>query len=357
MADIGGIGSFAGGFAQGFQRSREQRRMRDVMNMEQERAKRQEQRQEQQFDRRMKLGEDQAEQLEFHRRVQEDLQQKQFQLQQRGADLQIADKMMGLLNPQVPKPVRQLMLKKFAPAMGIDPASAEFRDFSTMVGQLDSDTLTGIREAIGVMLPSAKPGAIQGFAAAVMSGKLDLGDVMKMAETARQQRAREQSFGTSQQPVPANRLMSPTPIARQGDAPGGNLPIPGMTQPTKAPNGKTPAQLREGARQLFMNGDMEGGNAALSLARAMEGNIPNTVESIRAKIAGGQQLTPGEQRVYDDALKADPLARLLSGLGAEGGEPATPAPSAPATGPSEEDIQFTMRKHGLTREQVLERLQ
>jgi hypothetical protein len=48
----------------------------------------------------------------------------------------------------------------------------------------------------------------------------------------------------------------------------------------------------------------------------------NTIERIREKIASGEQVTPGEQKVYDDALRADPLARLLAG--AQQAAPATP---------------------------------
>ena len=58
---------------------------------------------------------------------------------------------------------------------------------------------------------------------------------------------------------------------------------------------------------------------------------PNAVESIRQKISAGSSLSPGEQKVYDDALKADPLARLLIGLqGGASASPGQPSPAAPA---------------------------
>jgi hypothetical protein len=57
----------------------------------------------------------------------------------------------------------------------------------------------------------------------------------------------------------------------------------------------------------------------------------STMESIRGKIAAGEPLTGGEQKVYDDALKADPLARFLA-LSQGSAAPAAPAasPAAPA---------------------------
>lgn len=60
---------------------------------------------------------------------------------------------------------------------------------------------------------------------------------------------------------------------------------------------------------------------------------PSTVEGIRQKIATGQNLSPGEQTVYNDALNSDPLARLLTSLA--GGAPAptnAPAPRPSPTG-------------------------
>lgn len=51
---------------------------------------------------------------------------------------------------------------------------------------------------------------------------------------------------------------------------------------------------------------------------------PSIVEVVRRKIAAGDELTPGERQVYDDALKANPLARLLNN---PQGVPSTPAPA------------------------------
>ena len=62
----------------------------------------------------------------------------------------------------------------------------------------------------------------------------------------------------------------------------------------------------------------------------------NTVESIRQKIAANPSkdpldtLNPGEAKVYDDYLKADPMARLLSAaMAGTLGKPAVPANATP----------------------------
>lgn len=57
----------------------------------------------------------------------------------------------------------------------------------------------------------------------------------------------------------------------------------------------------------------------------------NAVETIRRKIASGQPLAAGEQTVYDDALRSDPLARLMLGLA--GGPMRSDAPTTSAPPP------------------------
>lgn len=55
-----------------------------------------------------------------------------------------------------------------------------------------------------------------------------------------------------------------------------------------------------------------------------EGPDPNTLETIRQKIASGQTLLPGEQRVYDDATKVDLLSSIIRNAAG-----ASPVPAAP----------------------------
>jgi hypothetical protein len=369
MAELGGVGSFAQGFATSFTRGREQRRLRDQLAQQREQFERREKRAERgeaRDERRLDLQEQTAEALQTYRQGQQELQKRQLLLNQRQADLTIAEKMMQLADPKTPKPVRQYMLGKLGPMLGIPAGSQEFKDFSKMMSGLDDDTLSGVRASIAAILPDAQPGQIAAFAKSVLAGQMDIGQVVQLGKQAQERRAVEQkqrgrasAFGPA--PLSRGNLFSPVPLERQ--------------QPTRA---KTSEELRQSAVQLFRSGDMEGGNAALSQARAMEadpGREVNIIEQIRRKIASGQALTEGEQRVYDDALNADPLARFLRDRGLEqgsaGGEvtpraappaarPAPPSQSEAAEplpeGVTEEDIQFTMKKHGLTREQVLERL-
>jgi hypothetical protein len=60
---------------------------------------------------------------------------------------------------------------------------------------------------------------------------------------------------------------------------------------------------------------------------------PNIVENIRRKIAAGEKLSVGEQKVYDDALMRDPIARLIAGSLNAQKPPAAPAVPTPPTRP------------------------
>lgn len=56
----------------------------------------------------------------------------------------------------------------------------------------------------------------------------------------------------------------------------------------------------------------------------------SAVEGIRRKVAAGETLTPGEQKVYDDATRLSAFDRILLGAGAETD---APAPRPQSMGP------------------------
>ncbi len=99
-------------------------------------------------------------------------------------------------------------------------------------------------------------------------------------------------------------------------------------------------KLMEAATELAGKGDYEGARVALSMRKEMSGESDallrhyqlaqqqgytgtlmqfqqdsysvSALEGIRRKIIGGIPLTPGEQKLYDDSLKGDPLIRKLT---------------------------------------------
>ena len=112
----------------------------------------------------------------------------------------------------------------------------------------------------------------------------------------------------------------PTPFLSELDAHLG-IPVAPAVNAAKTEIGKLRTDLKNG---LITQDEFTARVDRLT----KETNVPNAVESIRRKIATGQQLTPGEKQVYDDALKADPIARILAG--ALGTGTTTTAPTTPA---------------------------
>jgi hypothetical protein len=91
-----------------------------------------------------------------------------------------------------------------------------------------------------------------------------------------------------------------------------------------APEPKTEvAKTRADARAGFIT--PEEASARINRLTREEGAV-NTVEIIRRKLASGQQLSPGEQKVYDDATRFDLLGSIIRG---QGGVPAIPVPPLP----------------------------
>ncbi|MBY5841421.1 hypothetical protein J3P71_03970 [Rhizobium leguminosarum] len=272
MADIGGLGSFGAGFAQSFANSRERRASREQLQQQRAREEERDRRQQEQFDEGMAFKKQQADALENYRakqfEIQQDTQQKLAINQQKQMDINITSKLVDIANPTIPKGVRLLSGKKLLTDMGIDPKSQEAKDALDALVNLDSEALAGVRAGLAMALPTAAPGEIANMAQGVFSGKVDMMNLVKMGQDAKQQQMRQEAFGGSQvgqAPAPSSRIMSGTPMAQQA---GGNMPIPGMQQPG---GDQSPADLRRKAAGLFQSGDLEGGKAALQLARDLEG--------------------------------------------------------------------------------------
>jgi hypothetical protein len=173
----------------------------------------------------------------------------------------------------------------------------------------------------------ARDRLVMGEAEKAIAGSL--GFAVKFAEAAR-------AAGHSPQAIMANPAMrgllgdveaisskigrDPTPYLRQVEATA--------SMPSAPDTPDAPKLLTELAKLKadFDNGLIE---EPVYRAKVLKLTDPtkdvNSVEGIRRKIAAGEDLTPGEKRVYDDAIRADPLARFLAGV--QGGAPA-PAPAA-----------------------------
>ncbi|TCL70464.1 hypothetical protein [Rhizobium sp. BK251] len=270
MADAGGLGSFASGFSEAFSNARNRRADRDAARRQQALEEERSRRQQAQFEEQMQFRRQQADALEQYRaqstEIQQQTQARLAENEKKQQDLNIIEKMMSISDPTVPKQVRVLSYTKLLQQLGEDPSTADSKAAIKAIADLDSEALAGVKSYIMNALPNSQPGEAATMAAAALSGKLDLSDIIKQGKELRQEQLRQEAFGAPMSGAPASsgRLTSPTPMAQQG----GNMPIPGMAQPQ---GDLTPAQLRRNAQQLYRSGDMDGGDAALKLAKEMEG--------------------------------------------------------------------------------------
>lgn len=273
MVDSGGIGSFAGGFAKSFAASREQRRLRDLDLMRQQQGAAREQRMQQQFRETQDFRVEQQKTLETYRAGQQQLQEKQVEIQKKSLDLNIMSGLEKVFDPKISKPQRQFILKQTMKTLEIDPKSTEGKDFMQMATSMDDDALKEVRSSLMTMIPDATPGQVTAFAHSIISGRLEMKDALKQFDEAKKAKKLEDinsGAGAPTQRVQSSRVTDPTPMAQQ--QPGGDLPIPGMAQPSGEPTagGATPQQLRDRASELFKNGFTTEGSAQLQLARDLE---------------------------------------------------------------------------------------
>lgn len=121
--------------------------------------------------------------LQQHREYAQQLQDAQGQAQSRSQDLMLADRLMKLSDPSIPKPVRQFLYRELSSSLGIDPKGQTSKDVGTMLTALDSQTLEGLRRSIAAQATQAQPGQITQMVRGILQGDVS---GMQMLTQARQ---------------------------------------------------------------------------------------------------------------------------------------------------------------------------
>lgn len=188
----GGIGAFAQGFTNSFQSSLQQRRLREQMDLENSMKIEREKRLNEQFEQQQSLRERQFEALEEWRTGQREVQQKQLEIQQKNGDLQVMGAWEKVLDPTKPKALRRFMFKQLSSSLGIDSKSSQYKDFETMLQGMDDEALADIRTGLFALLPDATPGQVTDLSRAIISGQMQMKDVVaQFSEQATQRRVRD----------------------------------------------------------------------------------------------------------------------------------------------------------------------
>jgi len=128
---------------------------------------------------RFKQAQEQA--MQAHKQYAQQLDQKQNLLQQRGADLNVADRLLKLLDSRLPKPARQFLAKELAQHVGVDPKSENAKGVSQMLTSLDPDSLQQLRSTFASSLSQASPGQIQDTVKGVLTGQVDMNSLVGQA--------------------------------------------------------------------------------------------------------------------------------------------------------------------------------
>ena len=164
-------GGFFGGFAEGFASTygRRKQSLSDALGVQrldldkekfaasQEQAAKRNALAEKQF----QLQQDQAESLNAHREWLQLKGQKEQELALRNQDLDIASKLVGLLDSKYSPGARKAGIRMFAMALGVDPKNPQFTAMTDMVSNLSEEEAEAFRGYIADMAPNATPGQVK----------------------------------------------------------------------------------------------------------------------------------------------------------------------------------------------------
>jgi hypothetical protein len=121
----------------------------------------------------------QAQAMQQHQAYSQQLEQKQQVVQQRKGDLDIAAKLLQILDSRVPKPARQFLSKELAQHVGADPKSEQVKGVTQMLTGLDPDSLQGLRSTFASQLDKAPPGEITNTVHGILTGQVPMSDFIQ----------------------------------------------------------------------------------------------------------------------------------------------------------------------------------
>lgn len=116
----------------------------------------------------------QKEVLQQHQQYAQMLEKKQMDVNARGGDLDIANRLYKILDGRISKPARQFLSKELATHLGVDPKTQQFKDVSNMLNGLDPDTLQSLRQQFATTLSGASPGQIAQTVKGIMTGQIQM---------------------------------------------------------------------------------------------------------------------------------------------------------------------------------------
>lgn len=228
--------------------------------------------------------------MEQHQQYGQMLQQKQQQVNMRAGDLDVSDRLLKILDPNVNKAARQFLFNELSKNLGVDPKNAA--EVQKMVTALDPGTLQGLKTVFMQQMEGAEPGQVSQMAKGILTGEVPMNNLINEAtQIARSNALTAQPQDTAQGGAPASSAAAggagqPTGGGRPlGPQPAGSAPPAVMSfeeQRTIPPEAKgvSPQLLKElglGTSTELRNRDLTSQGYAIPLDDKQQTELAGTL--------------------------------------------------------------------------------
>ena len=122
-----------------------------------------------------------------HAQFSQQLEQKQEALNAKKTDLDVADRLLKVMDSSVPATARKFLAVQLAQHVGVDPKSEQFRGVQQVLTSLDPDSLLALRQTFTQSVKGAEPGQILEMTKGVMTGQVPFHEIVNMAQASQYQ--------------------------------------------------------------------------------------------------------------------------------------------------------------------------
>jgi hypothetical protein len=241
--------------------------------------------------------------MQQHMAYSKQLEDRQAQVNQRKGDLDIAGRMMKILDSRVPKPARQFLATELAKHVGVDPKSDQVKNVNQMLTSLDPDSLAGLRSTFAGQLQSSSPGQITDTVSGVLSGKVSMDSFIGQVSQAQQQVVSGDAGSDQLSGGAAGDTLAAEPDVKSQDK---------LTQdqPTAAPAAVPPAPFQPGAPGEISS--LEGQRTTHPIEQPASPNIVGALGLDTRLDYRNKDLTHGGFKIPLDLASQDKLAEELN---------------------------------------------
>lgn len=244
--------------------------------------------------------------MQQHAQYAQALEQKQQQLEVRKGDVDIAGRLMKILDSRLPKPARQFLAKELAQHVGADPKTEQVKGVSQMLTSMDPDSLQGLRSGLAANLDGAEPGQIAQTVQGILTGKMPMDKFIEQVGPAMAAGGSEQvSGGAGEEQLTGG---------EGGDTLGGGEAKTEdrltQDQSMAGPTSPAPAPFQPGAEGEIRS--LEGQRTVSPVDQPASANIVGALGFDSTKLYRNRDLIQGGVKIPFDAKDQDKLAEEIN---------------------------------------------